>query len=787
MIDSVYLVFIVAIAAILFPYEALFVLLAVLGILFAGALMFSIRESLLSAFSSPSTHLLTRLRWIQNYGGSGVTRGRRLRLAERLIAHYQLDPVLQAIADPDAQWNQCVPVEMLMNDVYRINRRTYPLIGPKLSPAFLANVLTAARPHGSESQLTLNALLAFSDPSPYRSTRRKRIAMAINRAISGVILRRSINEMVDALNEGMRVFTSGSVQSHGEIWERTDFKEFRPAVYAERLLRGAELPREITEIRHLPLRQQRLLIGIRQIVVSGDTGAAFAKSLLLAPSCWLLFVKLRKERLAHEQWLQDKRVEDVMARRREAAQNAAREAEALANQARSLEDIMAERRRPAILLARTWPIGARAPGRSRFGGLPCLPIDIPWPRHFELDTPLHFLAQIDCRELPDLGGASPLPRDGDLLFFADVDEELIWESEATSRVVFVPASARVEEERALPPDIPRIDWNHANPDAGRSPIKTYAFPKWPIRAHPFESYLIDELLRNSGVEPKPITEQDRAALSAAMEEQARRILNDNPSSAAQYIARSEIAVDPSTGETQHDADGNVIFRGLFNPESHGPGFPFCGAVINTFLLHLHETARETVEDSEQTLKYFDRETTEANPTRVAAAEARIELTRQFSLKLELLSSRLGQMADDDLAGERENSILSEWVLDLFNEDLSRRTANYVRLVDQALREALKHASRRAVTEPRIRALMPQEAHLFNEHWLQQRWDGSTHMMLGATYTTSGRGGGVRLLRLDDDYGLGFGFSGTCAVEFWIDHASLAKQNFEGVYAQLAGI
>ena len=37
---------------------------------------------------------------------------------------------------------------------------------------------------------------------------------------------------------------------------------------------------------------------------------------------------------------------------------------------------------------------------SKLGGRPTLPPDIEWPRHGQVGTPLHFLAQIDLSTLP---------------------------------------------------------------------------------------------------------------------------------------------------------------------------------------------------------------------------------------------------------------------------------------------------------------------------------------------------------------------------------------------------
>ena len=84
--------------------------------------------------------------------------------------------------------------------------------------------------------------------------------------------------------------------------------------------------------------------------------------------------------------------------------------------------------RGAIALRATRAGGARSPGTSRFGGVPDLPPDLPWPSAGEGEEdeggaqyPL-FLAQINLAELPPVP-ESPLPDRGLLYFFVYDDQE----------------------------------------------------------------------------------------------------------------------------------------------------------------------------------------------------------------------------------------------------------------------------------------------------------------------------------------------------------------------------
>ena len=78
-------------------------------------------------------------------------------------------------------------------------------------------------------------------------------------------------------------------------------------------------------------------------------------------------------------------------------------------------------RRPALLLDKMpRPDMAGAPG-CWLGGLPTLPSDIAWPwfTYFGKPVaPMHFVAQIDLAQLPDLDGLPERPALGTLFFFA---------------------------------------------------------------------------------------------------------------------------------------------------------------------------------------------------------------------------------------------------------------------------------------------------------------------------------------------------------------------------------
>ncbi len=134
-----------------------------------------------------------------------------------------------------------------------------------------------------------------------------------------------------------------------------------------------------------------------------------------------------------------------------------------------------------ILLRRIAPETTLLP-RSRFGGLPLLPDNVDWPRRSNHNTPLHFLAMIDCSEMPSLAGQPPLPPDGLLLFFVDIEEEMDVSYEDDEdpppyRVIYVPEGATASE-RALPEDLPPFDHFADSTESDFSTDRQAA--SWPI-------------------------------------------------------------------------------------------------------------------------------------------------------------------------------------------------------------------------------------------------------------------------------------------------------------------
>lgn len=97
----------------------------------------------------------------------------------------------------------------------------------------------------------------------------------------------------------------------------------------------------------------------------------------------------------------------------------------------------------AIAMHRVWPPGGTA--KSQLGGLPLLASPDHWPRNPDTGRPLHLVARLHCRELPEV---EDLPSSGSLQFFVDLGEE----GPLFGRVLHVDGGT----EQRPPADLPAI-------------------------------------------------------------------------------------------------------------------------------------------------------------------------------------------------------------------------------------------------------------------------------------------------------------------------------------------
>lgn len=139
-----------------------------------------------------------------------------------------------------------------------------------------------------------------------------------------------------------------------------------------------------------------------------------------------------------------------------------------------MEAFIARQRKPGLALHRIYPPTAFPDVRSRLGGLPQLPPDLEWPMGTsEGDVvPMHFMAQIDCAEIPLID--PDMPTTGMLFYFVVNDETQIWDVKNPrdrACVLYAPEVARDQAVRH-PPDGLRPIHDVAAPDS------PYYQPHW---------------------------------------------------------------------------------------------------------------------------------------------------------------------------------------------------------------------------------------------------------------------------------------------------------------------
>ncbi|MBC2661345.1 DUF1963 domain-containing protein [Novosphingobium flavum] len=157
-----------------------------------------------------------------------------------------------------------------------------------------------------------------------------------------------------------------------------------------------------------------------------------------------------------------------------------------------IESLFTQLRRDAVLLHRPYPPFLAKGGSSKLGGLPNLPADVAWPR-MKNGTPLHFLAQINCRHLPF---RCSLPDHGLLFFFGLDNDEQVWDEDVLGekgyRVIFAADADGSDPKRSTPHDLAPIGGIYTRP--GHEPFfdNTEARPnvhcEWPIELRRMDSW-----------------------------------------------------------------------------------------------------------------------------------------------------------------------------------------------------------------------------------------------------------------------------------------------------------
>lgn len=110
-------------------------------------------------------------------------------------------------------------------------------------------------------------------------------------------------------------------------------------------------------------------------------------------------------------------------------------------------DPLAGAARQAVVFRQHFPPHLAADARSYFGGAPCIPGGMEWPRDSESGNALHFILQIDLAAVPASARLGLLPESGVMALFLD----LTWGAGEAFRVVWQQGYAGTPWQELTPP------------------------------------------------------------------------------------------------------------------------------------------------------------------------------------------------------------------------------------------------------------------------------------------------------------------------------------------------
>lgn len=435
---------------------------------------------------------------------------------------------------------------------------------------------------------------------------------------------------------------------------------------------------------------------------------------------------------------------------------------------REIEALMERYRQPAIMLFRPYPPGRLPKTNSHLGGLPALPPGTEWPRRAD-GTPLHFLAQIDCTELPPTDGV--LPSQGMLFFFASIVEYMDWAEGNSSDGVRVLFTADPGPPPEGPPDgIPAIEsgWSYRQKYftlPGEPP--PFVYPYWPVISRPIQSWPDSTAIQDH---PEGDLRDYQDAVWHARAAEGVRASGLPAATGARPHWNPKVSV--------HDYHSRATL-----PEDAETPFPQVWVMVDRIARRLATWSRETIEREAKRKREdgcpFDLDLL-ARISETAVAWARTAADHGLAT------------APDDQARRR----FKDWLWAVLTEH--RMHLTYVR---EAMQRGMKSAIQYAAASPEAAALFP--ARYFEEAiddhlptalvtWNppNTRVFARYHQMLGRTGSSQDSrpvgGSEIMLLQLFSDYGVDFMFCDVGEIEFWIDKDDLAARRFDRVAGYTCG-
>lgn len=466
----------------------------------------------------------------------------------------------------------------------------------------------------------------------------------------------------------------------------------------------------------------------------------------------------------------------------------------LARMGTLFDEILDSHQRPAIILKRPYPTSPSHTGRSKLRGLPQLPEEFDWPigfgKHLRGREPqnvaMHFLAQIDCSELPPI--RAEMPRTGMLFFFALIDETTDWDRRDPvsdyAAVIFAPDVPKGTPMRAPPSNmIPYGDAQQSDHWPGHlwpTEVGPSVYPEWPVTPVGFISYPMAE----------QVYDMKQRALSSGFTAQQFSRFEMREAFEANQALRQKVSFDevyPEKKAVVTPKIGSVNSGGgtFLREEDVFPGF---GALLYDAASAIGHVAATRLQHLSQVNKWSrdrDRKTSED-------ADALNDLEQSARTWM----ARAEQIGIDNPVSPQDRKNFQKWL----GEEVDAAGAGSVNY-DKVFPRALRRTIQRAAVKPGLWRFIDTRYldHMYGDHDPCEicSVDGEiisfahkTHQMGG--YFQSSQAplpyddARMPLLHLNSDYGLDFMFGDVGELQFLIGPEDLRNRDFSEISVILNG-
>lgn len=445
----------------------------------------------------------------------------------------------------------------------------------------------------------------------------------------------------------------------------------------------------------------------------------------------------------------------------------------------TIDMIMDKYEERGILARRPYPPVDLPDVYSQLGGLPDLLSQTEWPRASD-GRPLHFLARIDCAELPETRG--PLPATGVLQFFARIDGEMDWPADSTGHARVLHYETRRGVTTPPPDDLGRIEggWHDYDREM-RLPTEPErrVFPRWPLV---FESIRTWPILAPFDLSCEVDGEDYMVAVDRAR--------------AAEIVRTTgwpiKAPLDPDWGQQAFDKDGRKVVT-LPGPFSHKE-FPQAWILIDRVAWAMAGIASK--EQERMRSDSGDAKTRSGADRAVLLADYERIGQRATAWVLRAIEAGVDEPTPETISKE-----FMEWLSPLSADDRFEIRYLVMRSVERGMSAAVKYCggSRDAAAIVPVGYMNCLE----DEHSLTEvdtygiavaasrRWiETKHHQLLGHAPTSQDIGSrsseDVLLLQLVSDRGVDFMFCDCGEMQFWIDADDLVAKRFDRVRANVQG-